>query len=286
MDAWLNIVPFESVGRIHFGATRAAIRDLYGRPESIVRKPNWSSQPTDIYMSTGLSFSYDFEGRLAEVELFDPARAVVSGVELLGRPARQVLDELRLIVGAGVNLADPCDYPGIGVSIALRGADGENKPVQSVTASVAAEPQEPEFFSVPVERILGSVEVGRRHVGPTLTPCDRPLMRSILGEGMATVWFGREIDIFFQGIVVEYGATGNSVRIVVNQTGPTVEGLPGFMGLLYSECLRVLDGRGLEFTEEEAEIRVPSLGVSLLVARDGDPTLPIAAIAMETFGDR
>lgn len=282
-NAALVITPFEGVGEIRFGIGRSSVRKLCGRPDEIVRKPSWSSQATDVYMSAGFSLGYDHEGRLAEIELFDPARAAVRGVELLGRPAGQVFEELRSVGGDEMNPAG-YDYPGIGLSFALRGANGLGEPVQSVTASMVVAPREPDFFSSQAQ-VLDSPEVGRDHVGRVSMPGDRQSMRNVLGEGMATVRFGRDFDVFFQGIVVEYDADGLSTGVVVNKPGPIVEFLPVSLGFSYAECLQVLDGHGLAYEEGEAEIRVPDLGISLFVARDGNPALPIAAIAIDTNAD-
>ncbi|WP_034264141.1 hypothetical protein [Actinospica robiniae] len=99
---------------------------------------------------------------------------------------------------------------------------------------------------------------------------------------MAVGLYGRDVDVFFQGIVVEYDEAGCSTRVVVNQAGPVVAGLPVplLLETTYSECLRVLDEQGLEYVEEEAEIRLPTMGMSLLTARSGHPDLPIAAVVV------
>jgi hypothetical protein len=97
---------------------------------------------------------------------------------------------------------------------------------------------------------------------------------------MAVDWHGRPVDIFIQGIVVEYDVIGLSTRVVVNKAGPMIQGLPvqAAPGTSYSECLRILTNRGFRFVEGEAEIRLPVEGVNLLTARGGDPALSIAAI--------
>ena len=80
---------------------------MFGQPDEIVRKPDWDSQLTDFYMGLGWSFAYDPDGLLAAVELFGPARISVRGVQLLGRPAEQVLGELRSTTAVGANPNDP-----------------------------------------------------------------------------------------------------------------------------------------------------------------------------------
>lgn len=170
-----EVLPFVGVGDIRFGTARSDVRKLYGEPEDAVRQPNWNSQLTDMYISAGLSFAYDSEGLLAAVELFDPARVVVRGVELLGGPAGEVLEELRPALGAAAEGSDPQYFPEIGLSVALRGFDGMNEPLQSVSASVVGGDPQPEFFGAEPVGDQGSIVKGWRSAstGETSTSSSR-----------------------------------------------------------------------------------------------------------------
>jgi hypothetical protein len=285
METNEEITPFEGIGELRFGSLRAAVREVLGSPDDIVRKPNWSSQLTDFYMTRGWSLTYDPDGMLAEIELFGPARVSVRGIDLLGRPAGQVLGELRSIDSTGANTNSPYEFPGIGISVDLHSGDlGESLRSVSAFASSSARGPEPEFFPGSPQQVQRPIEVGHNRVGSLRTPCDRQSMRSFLGEGMAINWYGTPVDVYFQGIVVEYDANDFSTRVVVTGSGLMIQDLPAevTLGMPYSDCLRTLIDRGFDCVEKEAEIGLPGAGISILMARGGDPALPISAIAVES----
>lgn len=222
---------------------------------------------------------------LAAVELFGPARAVYAGIDLLGRAAGEVLAEVRHPPGIEFSRDDPLHLPMVGLSFALRGASGLDNRAQSVTVCAQPDPDEPVFFRAGPSGNAGllnrPIAVDDDRLGPVRIGEDRETVRAALGEGMATTLFGTDIDVFFCGFAVEYGADGNATRIALTRHGAALANLPVTLGRPLPTCLLALAERSIAVEEQEAGILLCDLGVALLTAR-ADPSLPIAAVSVGT----
>lgn len=89
----LLLVPFKSVGRILFGASRADVCSLFEHPPAEIAHP-FSAMPIDHFENSAIQVSYDGEGRVEHVELSAPAQVVFNDAGLIGHAMHEVCDSL------------------------------------------------------------------------------------------------------------------------------------------------------------------------------------------------
>jgi hypothetical protein len=89
----MEIVPFNSVDVLCFGATRTSIRERLGGGYQSFRKVVGANE-TDVYDALGLHLYFDDDERLEFVEAFDPASPSFRGALLLGRDRDEVAADL------------------------------------------------------------------------------------------------------------------------------------------------------------------------------------------------
>ncbi len=96
MQAW-QVIPFEGLGPLRFGSSRAEIRTLLGDGFKTFAKQPASLAVTDAYENLGLHLYYDSAERLEFIEAFEPIDPIYSGIHLLGSDRTLVLHELQKI---------------------------------------------------------------------------------------------------------------------------------------------------------------------------------------------
>lgn len=85
----MEIIPFESVGILSFGDSRAGAREKLSSIFSTFQKDIGENE-TDSFDELGLHLYYDDAGRLEFIEAFDPAQVVFRGIGFLGRDVDSV----------------------------------------------------------------------------------------------------------------------------------------------------------------------------------------------------
>jgi len=86
----LPIIPYESVGPIRFGMTREDVRKTLALPYTSFRKSQESKTTSDAFDDEGIYVYYRESETVEAVEMALPAHPILKGVELLGRPYRDV----------------------------------------------------------------------------------------------------------------------------------------------------------------------------------------------------
>lgn len=92
MKTW-EILPFKSIGILHFGQSRSEVRELLGKGfESFHR--GQESTLTDYYIELGLLLYYDQDNQLEFVEVVRPCNVIFNEISLLGNDIQAVLNNL------------------------------------------------------------------------------------------------------------------------------------------------------------------------------------------------
>ena len=73
----LIIYPYQGVGQIRFGMTRAEVRSLLGEPSAIFYKGLNTETSTDAYDNIGVHICYHPSGYCEALEFFEPAQLVL-----------------------------------------------------------------------------------------------------------------------------------------------------------------------------------------------------------------
>lgn len=94
MQAW-QVRPFDGLGPLGFGLSRAEIHALLGDGFKTFAKQPASVAVTDAYEDLGLHLYYDSAERLEFIEAFEPTDPIYSGVHLLRSERTLVLQELQ-----------------------------------------------------------------------------------------------------------------------------------------------------------------------------------------------
>jgi hypothetical protein len=95
----LDIIPFQSVGAMEFGASPESIRAvLNSSPKSFV-KGSLSDKPTatDAFDEVGIHVYYDESNKCEAIEFFSPALLTFQEKELVGQPYKAVSEWLASI---------------------------------------------------------------------------------------------------------------------------------------------------------------------------------------------
>jgi hypothetical protein len=134
----VEIVPFESIGKLSFGDSRDIARQKLGFPFTTFEKVI-GADATDAFEELGLHLYYDNDDHLEFVEAFEPACVVFRGISFLGRDLGRVLEDMQAIgfkptefdVGvnfqaAGIALTAPSGVVE-GIAVYLAGYYGEEK---------------------------------------------------------------------------------------------------------------------------------------------------------------
>jgi hypothetical protein len=100
----MEVRPFEGLGDLRFGMSRADVRALLGPEFRSFKKTPLAKTLTDAYTQLGLHLYYDDQDRLEFIEAFQPCIPIFRGIELLGRP-EVVLEQLRK-TGVGIPRRD------------------------------------------------------------------------------------------------------------------------------------------------------------------------------------
>jgi hypothetical protein len=89
-DNW-DIIPYEGLGSLRFGMTRAEVRSLLGKQFKSFHKGRLASTLTDAYSELGLHLEYDKDDRLRCIEAIASCPVSFNGVALLKRHLDEVL---------------------------------------------------------------------------------------------------------------------------------------------------------------------------------------------------
>jgi hypothetical protein len=87
-----EITPYRNVGPIEFGMARARVRLTLGAHYSEFWKSDTSTNSSDSYDASGLIIYYDNADLVEAVEIAPPAIARFEGINLLGMPAKSVVE--------------------------------------------------------------------------------------------------------------------------------------------------------------------------------------------------
>jgi hypothetical protein len=94
--AWVSewiVQPFESLGPLRIGASRAEVRAAMDEAPREFEKGG-DANPVEAYATAGVHAYYDGAGRLEFLEAFDPSRPVYANVQLLSPDATSALAKL------------------------------------------------------------------------------------------------------------------------------------------------------------------------------------------------
>jgi hypothetical protein len=137
-----DVVPFERIGPYELGASREALEKLAGPLQSQHLGGGWESLsrtlvPARSKLGNAASLLVQMKnGRAASVKLISEdgrkAQAVYRGIELLGRPVKEVLNALG---SAGIDTSirtSLYEFPLLGLSLGVCSDDEESNPVTDV----------------------------------------------------------------------------------------------------------------------------------------------------------
>jgi hypothetical protein len=80
--------------QLRLGEDRSAVRARFGDFRVFRRTPE--APATDYFIASGIQVTYDGNGRVEFIEVMAPADPVLRGSRLLGRPAEDVIADLRV----------------------------------------------------------------------------------------------------------------------------------------------------------------------------------------------
>jgi hypothetical protein len=127
----MNIVPFEKVGDLLFGAKREEVRKLLGPDFETFRKAQWSTNTTDDYSALGLHLYYNKQDELEFVEMFPPAIPKFKEINLLQGTIEEVVKILQTFDANPET--DGASYVFYKIGISLY-SESEDKSVEAVSA--------------------------------------------------------------------------------------------------------------------------------------------------------
>jgi hypothetical protein len=92
----LNIVPFQSVGSLRFGASPEIIRSVFNSPLKSFTKGAISDMPTptDAFDEDGVHVYYDKLNRCEAIEFYSPALLTFQGKLLVNQPYKEISEWL------------------------------------------------------------------------------------------------------------------------------------------------------------------------------------------------
>src|SRR5262245_7451219 len=89
----MNILPFKSIGGLHFGERRVDLRQRLGERFTSFKKDVGENE-TDAYDELGVHLYFDDDDSLEYVETFAPATPTLDGIKLVGRILEDVRKDL------------------------------------------------------------------------------------------------------------------------------------------------------------------------------------------------
>jgi hypothetical protein len=131
----LAIMPYESAGPIRFGMAREAVRKTVGLPYSTFRKSPESKTTSDAFDDEGIYIYYRESETVEAVEMALPARPTLEGVELLGRPYRDVSAFIKSL-DSGTQ-EDDAGLTSFALGIGLYAPSAAKEPVEPVESVIA-----------------------------------------------------------------------------------------------------------------------------------------------------
>ncbi len=94
----LEIVPYKSVGPLHFNMARRRVREIFREYKfEEFQKSEDDPNTTDAYDKLGLHLFYDKKNKLEAMEAFKPAKLSFNGQNLLGQTYSDVFKKLKKI---------------------------------------------------------------------------------------------------------------------------------------------------------------------------------------------
>ncbi|MGX1505608.1 UNVERIFIED_CONTAM: hypothetical protein RKD43_004233 [Streptomyces graminofaciens] len=294
----MEIIPRIGAPGARFGRTRASVRAARGAPDSAFRRAA-DATLTDMYVTApggheggegcGDGFfeflEYDDADVLHAVEVASPAPVTLDGIVLLGRPAAEVVVELRGL-GHEVEAAREAEgwaLPALGVVLGGTAQDADGFESVRLRATPVGDDAfeffEPAGGSRPAG--TGPAEVvAHRGIGPVRLGSARADMRRLLGGGIGSVpeYGGAAQDNFFEaGVVLTYDADETVVRIAFTRPASVGHGGVPLLGRPMGDVRADALARRMRIVEREAELFFPDGGFSVLTARDA-PDLPTTAV--------
>ncbi|MCC7000380.1 MAG: hypothetical protein IT370_37630 [Deltaproteobacteria bacterium] len=90
----MEIRSYDGAGALRLGMSRASIRAALGVEPETFMKTTAAALPTDDFQGLGVHVEYEGADVCASIEMMPPAEPTFRGVALIGRPYREVRDQI------------------------------------------------------------------------------------------------------------------------------------------------------------------------------------------------
>ena len=130
-----NILPNKGLKKISFGISHLEVRKVFKQQPESFSRGDYPDFPYDYYEAEGAFFYYDADGHLEAIEFVRPARAQLSGVDLLSLRLDEAITTLSSLDTDVQKDADGAIAYGIGVGLyAPLASDDAAASIESVIA--------------------------------------------------------------------------------------------------------------------------------------------------------
>ena len=128
----MELNPYHGLGVITFGMPRSEVIKLLGEPSDRFRKGVSATILTDEYSTLGMHIYFDVSDLVDYLDVFEPCDIQYEGIQLVGRPPMEVLDELSSLGIEYFEARPSFIVTRLGVALYAPGVDAEGDLIEGV----------------------------------------------------------------------------------------------------------------------------------------------------------